>query len=117
MRAQNKVASRRRRKRVLKAAKGFVGGRRTQYRKARETQIRAGVYAFRDRKAKKREFRGLWNVRINAAVRGQCLRYSTFVHALKKANVEINRKLLALLASEEPTAFTAVVNGAKTQIA
>jgi len=113
MRVNTRVASRKRRKRVLKQAKGFIGGRRIQYRKAKETLIRAGVYAFRDRKAKKGSFRGLWNIRINAGVRPLGLRYSTFINILKKSNIEINRKMLASLAHVDPEVFKAVVEKAK----
>ncbi len=100
-------------KRLFRKVKGFVGGRRKLLRTAKETLIRAGVYAFRDRRAKKREFRKLWIIRINAAVRMQGLRYSEFIAGLKKANIELDRKILSDMAINDATGFAQVVELAK----
>jgi large subunit ribosomal protein L20 len=116
-RAKRGFKARRRRKRILKLAKGFTGGRRRQYRQARETVERGLVYAYRDRRNKKRDFRRLWNVRINAAARLNGLNYSRLIHGLSQANVEIDRKILAALAMEDPAAFAAVIELAKQRLA
>src|SRR3989338_2269534 len=104
-RATNNPASRRRRKKILKKAKGFFQGRRKLYRQAKETVIRGMAFAFRDRKARKREFRSLWNIRINAACRENGISYSRFISGLKKGKVSLDRKSLAELALKEPQAF------------
>lgn len=104
--------ARRRRKRILKLAKGFTGGRR-QYRQARDTVERGLVYAYRDRRNKKRDFRRLWTIRINAAARLNGLSYSRLMHGLSQAGVEIDRKMLAGLAVHDPPAFAALTNVAK----
>ena len=96
-RAKRGFKARRRRKKILKLAKGFVGGRRL-YRQARETVERGLVYAYRDRKVRKRMFRRLWNIRINAAARLNGLSYSRLIHGLTQADVAIDRKILAALA-------------------
>lgn len=96
-------------KRLFRKVKGFVGGRRKLLRTAKETLVRAGVYAFRDRRTKKREFRKLWIIRINAAVRMQGLRYSEFIAGLKKANVELDRKILSDMAINDAAGFAQVV--------
>ena len=88
----------RRRKKVLKQAKGYVGGRRRLFRTAKETVLRAGVFAYRDRRQKKRRFRSLWIIRINAAARALGLSYSSLMNGLKKAGVALDRKILAELA-------------------
>lgn len=108
-RATNNPASRRRRKKVLKRAKGFFSGRRRLYRSAKETVIRAEVFATRDRKQRKRHFRALWNVRINAACRQFGTTYSRFIAALKKAKISIDRKSLAELAARDTAAFKKLV--------
>jgi len=108
-RVKRGFAARHRRKKILKAAKGYVGGRHRLYKNAKETVMRARNYAYRDRRVRKREFRALWIVRINAAVRSQGLTYSKFIAGLKKANITLNRKILAHLAYEDPKAFDAVV--------
>lgn len=108
-RATNNPASRRRRKKVLKRAKGFFSGRRRLYRSAKETVIRAEVFATRDRKQRKRHFRALWNVRINAACRQFGTTYSRFISALKKAKISIDRKSLAELAARDTAAFKKLV--------
>ena len=97
--------TRRRHKKTMKLAKGFVGGRRKTYRQARETVERGLTYAYRDRKQKKRDFRALWIVRINAAARTHGLSYSRLVAGLRAAGVEIDRKVLAALAIDDPQAF------------
>ena len=91
------VASRKRRKRLLKQAKGYYGDRRLRLRKVRETVMKAMVYSTRDRKNRKREFRNLWVIRLNAAARERGLTYSAFMAACKKASVKLNRKQLAEL--------------------
>jgi large subunit ribosomal protein L20 len=112
-RAKNRVASRERRKRVLRANKGYWGKRKNSIRTAHDAFWRAGVYAYRDRRQKKRNFRALWILRINAAVRMQGMNYSTFINGLKKAEIELNRKALAHLAVHEPEVFAAIVAAVK----
>lgn len=112
-RAKRGFKARRRHKKILKLAKGFTGGRRRQYRQARETAERALVYAYRDRKARKRDFRRLWITRINAAARLNGINYNQLIHGLGQANVEIDRKILAALAIDDPGAFAAVADLAK----
>ncbi len=104
-RTKNTVAGRARRKRVLKQAEGFRGGRGKLYRTARETVDRALVYAYRDRKQKKRHFRSLWIARINAAARLNGLSYSRFMNGLKRASVDIDRKMLAEMAVNDAAGF------------
>jgi large subunit ribosomal protein L20 len=116
-RAKRGFKARRRRKRILKLAKGYTGGRRRQYRQARETVERSLVYAYRDRRNKKRDFRRLWTVRINAAARLNGLSYSRLIYGLSQAGVEIDRKILAALAMQDPQAFTAVTDMAKQRLA
>ncbi|MCA9052532.1 MAG: 50S ribosomal protein L20 [Planctomycetaceae bacterium] len=96
-------------KRLFKAAKGNFGGRSKLYRTAKETVLRAGVYAFRDRRVKKREFRALWITRLTAACRERGIRYSTFIHGLKLAGIELNRKSLSELAIHNPPVFDEIV--------
>src|SRR5512135_2176932 len=105
--------ARRRRNKVLKLAKGFRGARSKLFRSATEAVDRALNYAFRDRRVKKRDFRALWITRINAASRLNGLSYSKLIHGLKKANVEIDRKVLADLAVSDPRGFTEITNLAK----
>lgn len=108
--------TRSRRKRILKLAKGYWGARRKLYAVARETVDRALAYAFAGRKQKKRQYRELWITRINAAVRPLGLSYSRFVHGLDKAQVELDRRILADLAIEDPNGFKAVANLAKQSL-
>ena len=108
-RATNNPASRRRRKKVLKRAKGFWGGRRRLFRTAHETVMRAEVFATRDRKQRKRQFRRLWTVRINAACRLFGTTYSRFIAGLKRAKIEMDRKSLADLAAKDSAAFKKLV--------
>ncbi len=108
--------ARRRRNKVLKLAKGYRGARGKLFRSATEAVDRGLKYAFRDRKAKKRDFRALWISRINAAARENGLSYSRLVHGLKQAEVGIDRKILAQLAVTDPAGFTAIVDKAKAQM-
>ena len=112
MRTKNVVPRLRAKKRLFKRVKGSVGGRRRLLRTAKESLLRAGVYAHRDRRRKKRDFRRLWVVRINAAARQNGTTYSRLVAGLKKANIGLDRKVLADLAALEPTTFSAVVKAA-----
>jgi large subunit ribosomal protein L20 len=114
-RAKGGSKTRQRRKKVLKKAKGYVGGRHRLYRTAAETVLRAGVFAYRDRRQKKRRARGLWIVRINAACRQAGLSYSAFMHGLKKAGILLDRKVLAELAVADPTGFAKLVETARAQ--
>ena len=116
MRVKTGVVRRRRHKKILKMAKGFYSGRRKHFRKAKEQIERSLVYAFRDRKQKKRDFRKLWIVRINAACRLNDISYSKFINGLKKANIELDRKILADLAMNEPEAFAKLVEKAKAAL-
>ncbi len=112
-RSVNHVASRQRRKNVLKLAKGFFGRRKNVWTVAKNAVEKALVYAYRDRRQKKRHFRRLWIQRINAAARMHGLTYSQFIFKLHAANVELNRKVLADLAMNHPQAFEAVINKIK----
>ena len=115
-RSTNAPASRERRRKYLKRAKGFVGGRRKLYRMARETVQRSLAYAYRDRKAKKRVFRRLWIHRLNAACRQNGLSYSQFMKGLKKARVELDRKALAELAERSRETFQKLAEIAKQHL-
>ncbi len=108
-RAKTSVARKRRHKKYLKAAKGYYGARSRLYRVARESVERAWVYAYRDRRQRKRMFRRLWIIRINAAARLNGISYSRFMRGLKAAGIELNRKMLAELAVTDPEAFTQLV--------
>ncbi len=110
---KHSVATRRRKKRALKKAKGYWGDRSKQYQQARRTLMRALVYAYRDRRNKKRVFRGLWITRINAACRQAGVTYSQLIHGLKKAKVDIDRKILAELAVNDSAVFKKLVDLAK----
>jgi large subunit ribosomal protein L20 len=116
-RVKRGTKGRARHKKILKLAKGNVGGRRRQYRQARETVEKGLTYAYRDRKVRKRDFRRLWIVRINAAARLSGLSYGQLIHGLKKGGVEIDRKVLADMAMKDPDGFSAVAEMAKTQLA
>ncbi len=98
-------ARRRRKKRLFKRVEGFVGGRRRLLKVAKETLIRAGVFAYRDRRTRKRQFRQLWILRISAAVRARGLRYSQFINGLRKAGIALDRRTLSELAVHDPAAF------------
>src|SRR3954465_1790590 len=103
-------------KRILEDAKGYYGRRKNTIRIARQAVEKAGQYAYRDRKVKKRTFRGLWIQRINAAVRAEGLTYGVFMHGLKLAGVELDRKVLADLAMNEGAAFSAIIAQAKAAL-
>jgi large subunit ribosomal protein L20 len=107
-------ARKKRKKRLLKLAKGYWGARSKRFKIAKETVARALRYAYRDRRKKKSDFRALWNIRINAAVRAQGLKYSEFINKLKKNNIIINRKLLSELAVNHPAQFASLVKIAKS---
>jgi large subunit ribosomal protein L20 len=112
-RSVNSVASRKRRKKILKAAKGYFGRRKNVYTVAKNAVEKGMLYAYRDRKNNKRNFRSLWIVRINAAARLHGLSYSQFMGKVKANNIELNRKVLADLAVNSPDAFKAVVEKIK----
>ena len=117
MRTTKGAARTQAKKRLFKKAKGYVGGRGTLLRTVKETLVRAGAFAFRDRRAKKRDFRRLWITRITAACRARELRYSEFIHGLNKANIELDRKMLSELAIHDPAGFDAVVDRVKQALA
>ncbi|RDU66540.1 50S ribosomal protein L20 [Helicobacter didelphidarum] len=109
MRVKTGIVRRRRHKKILKLARGFYSGRRKHFRKAKEQLERSLCYAFRDRKQKKRDFRKLWIVRINAACRLHGLSYSKFMNGLKKANIQLDRKILADMAYSNPNVFASLI--------
>lgn len=115
-RVKGGTVTRRRRKRVLKLAKGYYGSKRTLYRTANQQVMKSLVYAYRDRRKRKSEFRKLWITRINAAARQNGISYSRLMHGLKLAGIEVNRKMLADLAVSDAKAFTELVNAAKAQL-
>ena len=115
-RARKGAASRRQRKRVLKAAKGYVGGRRRLLRTAKESVMRAMAFATRDRRVRKRQFRGLWITRLNAAARERGLTYSRFIEGLRKAEINIDRRMLAEIAVSDPAGFDKIVTKAKSAL-
>ena len=112
-RAKGGSNTRQRRKKILKQAKGYCGGRRRLYRTAAETVLRAGAFAYRGRKQKKRRARALWIIRVNAACRPLGLSYSRFMDGLKRAGVALDRKILAELAVHDPTAFAKLAETAR----
>ncbi|GAB3335779.1 MULTISPECIES: 50S ribosomal protein L20 [Chromohalobacter] len=112
-RVKRGVVARRRHKKILKQAKGYYGARSRVFRVAKQAVIKAGQYAYRDRRQRKRQFRALWIARINAASRANGLSYSRFIAGLKKSGIEIDRKVLADLAVHEKSAFAAIVDKAK----
>lgn len=116
MRVKTGVVRRRRHKKILKLARGFYSGRRKHFRKAKEQLERSLCYAFRDRRQKKRDFRRLWIVRINAACRINDISYSKFIYGLKLANIELDRKILADMAVENPSAFSEIVKTIKAKL-
>jgi large subunit ribosomal protein L20 len=116
-RVKRGVQARARHKKVLKQAKGYYGARSRVYRVAVQAVTKAGQYAYRDRRQRKRQFRQLWIARINAASRQNGLSYSRFINGLKKASVEIDRKILADIAVHDQTGFTALVEKAKGALA
>ena len=115
-RVKRGVVGRRKHKKVLGKAKGYYGARRKTFRSANQAVIKAGQYAYRDRRQRKRDFRSLWIVRINAAAREHGLSYSRFINGLKKANIEIDRKVLADLAVHDKGAFAQIAEKAKASL-
>ncbi|MBD3300412.1 MAG: 50S ribosomal protein L20 [Candidatus Moranbacteria bacterium] len=113
MRIKRSVSARKKRKKVLKATKGYLNLRRSCYRKAKEAFIKAGKYAYRDRRTKKRTRRALWQIKIGNACRLEDMNYSTFINLLKKNKIELDRKILADLAENKPEIFKEVVNQVK----
>lgn len=112
-RVKRGVGANKRRKNLLKHAKGFHWGRKSKYVAAKEAMMHAWEYAYRDRKVKKRDFRRLWQIQINAACRNHGLSYSKFINALKKSNIELDRKVLAELAKKNPEIFEKIVEKVK----
>ncbi len=115
-RATNAPASRSRRRKIIKQAKGYRGSRHRLLKTAKQAVDHAGQYAYRDRKTRKRDFRKLWIARINAAAREHGLSYSRFIQGLRLANIDINRKMLADIAVNDQAAFTQIVEAAKSQL-
>ncbi len=112
-RVKNSPSTRARRKKWIKRSKGYFGKKKNCYKVSHQAVMKSFQYAYRDRKKKKGEFRRLWIVRINAAVREHDMSYSQFIHGLKKAGVEINRKVLAYMAAEDPKSFEKLVSVSK----
>ncbi len=117
MRVKNGMTRHRRHKKLLKQARGFYSGRRKHFRKAKEQLERSLVYAYRDRRQRKRDFRKLWIIRINAAARLNDMNYSRFMHGLKLAGIELDRKILADMAMNDPAAFTKLAEASKAALA
>ena len=115
-RVKGGVVSRKRRKRILKLAKGYYGAKHILFRTAKEQVMNSYYYAYRDRRQKKRDFRKLWITRINAAARMKVRSYSQLMHGLKLAEIEVNRKMLADLAVNDVAAFTALADAAKAKL-
>ena len=115
-RVKRGVVSKARHKKVLKEAKGYYGARRKVYRVAKQAVIKAGQYAYRDRRQRKRQFRALWITRINAAARMHGLSYSRLINGLNLAGVEVDRKVLADLAVNDPDAFAAIAEQARSSL-
>jgi large subunit ribosomal protein L20 len=116
-RVKRGVQARRRHKKVLKQAKGYYGARSRIFRVAKQAVIKAGQYAYRDRRQRKRQFRSLWIARINAASRANGINYSQFINGLKKADIVLDRRVLADIAVHDKAAFTAIVEKAKAALA
>ena len=116
MRAKSGAARNWRKKRIFKRTKGFVSGRRRLLKMAKETLLRAGMFAFRDRRAKKRSFRKLWIVRVSAAAEMRGVRYSRFIHGLKLAGIELDRKSLSEIAIHDPETFDAITERVRSEI-
>jgi large subunit ribosomal protein L20 len=117
MRTRKGSARNQAKRRLFKRAKGYVGGRRRLFRTAKENLVRAGVFAYRDRRARRRDFRKLWIIRLSAAVRERGLRYSEFICGLKKAGIEMDRKTLSEMAIHDPPGFDAVFAQVKQVLA
>jgi large subunit ribosomal protein L20 len=116
MRTRKGAARTQAKKRLFKRAEGFVGGRRKLYRTAKETLARAGAFAYRDRRVRKRDFRRLWIIRLSAACSERGLRYSQFIAGLKAAGIELDRKSLSEIAIADPAAFDAVMSEVKAAL-
>jgi large subunit ribosomal protein L20 len=112
-RTKRSVSARKKRRKVLDEAKGYWGQKKSSYRRAKEQGIKSGTYAYRDRRARKREFRRLWITRINAGARENGLSYNELIHGLKRAEIEVDRKMLADLAVREPEVFAQMAARAK----
>ena len=112
-RANSSIPRHRRNRKIIKQAKGYYGARSRTFKSAKDAVIRAGLYAYRDRRQRKRQFRRLWIIRINAACRLNGMSYSTFINALNTKGIELNRKILADLAVRDPQAFTDLVDSVK----
>ncbi|HEY1785202.1 MAG TPA: 50S ribosomal protein L20 [Pirellulales bacterium] len=117
MRTTKGAARKQAKKRLFKKTKGFRGGNRRLLRTAKESLVRAGVFAFRDRRVRKRKFRELWIIRLNAAVRMRDLRYSEFIHGLHAAGIELDRKSLSEMAIHDPAGFDTIVARVKDELA
>jgi large subunit ribosomal protein L20 len=115
-RVKRSVHARKKRRKVLAEAKGYWGQKHLSYRKAKEQLLKSDVYAYRDRRNRKRAFRRLWIIRINAAARAEGLSYNQFVAGLRKANIELDRKVLADLAVQDPAAFAKIAQKAKAAL-
>jgi len=113
VRVKRGTIAHKRRKKVLKHTKGFRWGRKSKFRLAKQALQKAWTYAYRDRKVKKREFRRLWQIQINAALRQLGLPYNKFIHSLKEKNIELDRKILAQIAKEKPEVFQKIVEKTK----
>ena len=116
-RVKRSVHARKKRRKVLKEAKGYFGRKHSSYRFAKEQVQRSGMYAYRDRRNRKREMRKLWIIRINAAARQEGMSYSEFIHGLGKAGIEVNRKMLADIAVRDPEAFRRFAEQAREAVA
>ena len=114
-RVKRAISAKKKRKKTLSEAKGFKWGRKSKYKAAKEALLHAGTYAYRDRKNKKRTFRSLWQIKINAACREKEISYSKFINALKKNKIEIDRKILADLAENKPKIFEKIVEEVKNE--
>ena len=116
MRVKGGITQARKRKKILNAASGYWGAKSKQYRAAKNQLLKSGLYAYRDRRVRRRLMRRMWIIRVNAAVRLQGLSYSQFIHALKLADIAIDRKMLSELAIRDEAAFVAVVEAAKAKL-
>ena len=114
VRVKRGVASKKRKKKILKLAKGYKWGRKNRYKLAKEAVMHALYHSYVDRRRKKREFRRLWQIKINAGARSYNLSYSKFIHGLKKANIDLDRKILAKLAEEHPNIFKKIIEKVKS---
>ncbi len=115
-RVKGAMMTRKRRKKVLKAAKGYYGSKHALFRTAKQAVMKSGQYAYIGRKQKKRDFRRMWITRISAACKANGMNYSTFMNGLKKAGIDLNRKMLSEIAISDPAAFTALTEAARTAL-